>query len=230
MEQMNYLPEYFAIENNGYYIYQTCIYNSKCILWPVSDSILGTLSYFRPDTLERNTYIQKWNNFTSVPCTWSHIGCEIDITKLNGRRLCIPVLSISDMWNLPYNNYKKEPCYSITDYLCKRRGTDTPARVWTTDPVASVPEIQSLLSFSSHSLPVAPVVDYRIPPHVKKLLITDAINRKEVCPISSDEITEANASVTSCGHIFIETHIKSWLTMESSKGLCPNCRTPCTLL
>jgi len=70
---------------------------------------------------------------------------------------------------------------------------------------------------------------FSIPPHVKKLLVTDAISRKELCPISCEDITEENAAVTSCGHIFISSEIQKWFSIRSSNGLCPVCKQKCNL-
>ena len=67
------------------------------------------------------------------------------------------------------------------------------------------------------------------PTHVKQILIEDAIRKEESCPISYEKITLENAMITSCGHIFQEKAIKSWLSSSSSKGECPLCKQPCSL-
>jgi len=67
------------------------------------------------------------------------------------------------------------------------------------------------------------------PTHVKQILIEDAIRKDAECPISYEKITLENAMITSCGHIFQEKAIKSWLSSSSSKGECPLCKQPCSL-
>jgi hypothetical protein len=57
-----------------------------------------------------------------------------------------------------------------------------------------------------------------MPQHVVKLVIAEAIRKKESCPISCDDITEENATVTSCGHVFTKFAIKTWLETPSSKN------------
>jgi hypothetical protein len=68
--------------------------------------------------------------------------------------------------------------------------------------------------------PIAPL----IPPHIVKIVLADAIRKNDVCPITSEEITEANATVTPCGHVFCKDALKMWLSQKSSKGLCPICK------
>lgn len=70
----------------------------------------------------------------------------------------------------------------------------------------------------------------RMPQHVVKLVIAEAIRKKESCPISCDDITEENATVTSCGHVFTRIAIKTWLETPSSKNLCPVCKQECACL
>jgi hypothetical protein len=69
-----------------------------------------------------------------------------------------------------------------------------------------------------------------MPQHVVKLVIAEAIRKKESCPISCDDITEENATLTSCGHVFTKFAIKTWLETPSSKNLCPVCKQECSCL
>jgi hypothetical protein len=66
-----------------------------------------------------------------------------------------------------------------------------------------------------------------LPPHITKIVLADAIRKNEVCPITNDDITETNATVTSCGHVFTSDAIRKWLLTPSSKGLCPVCKQQC---
>lgn len=78
--------------------------------------------------------------------------------------------------------------------------------------------------------PVPPVTRQPnpIPVHVVTIIIADAIRRNESCPISCDDITRENAAVTSCGHVFAKTAIRTWLESPSSRNLCPVCKRTCT--
>jgi hypothetical protein len=67
-----------------------------------------------------------------------------------------------------------------------------------------------------------------LPPHITKIVLADAIRKNEACPITSEDITETNASVTPCGHVFTTAAITHWLSLPSSKGLCPVCKQKCT--
>jgi hypothetical protein len=66
-----------------------------------------------------------------------------------------------------------------------------------------------------------------LPPHIVKIVLADAIRKNEVCPITSDNITETNATVTSCGHVFTADAITEWLSLPSSRGQCPVCKQMC---
>ena len=74
--------------------------------------------------------------------------------------------------------------------------------------------------------PVAQLIN-SLPPHITKIVLADAIRKNEVCPITSDDITETNATVTSCGHVFTTDAIRQWLSTPSSRGLCPVCKQKC---
>jgi hypothetical protein len=68
-----------------------------------------------------------------------------------------------------------------------------------------------------------------IPVHVVKIIVADAIRRNESCPISCDDITQENAAVTSCGHVFTKTAIRTWFESPSSRNMCPVCKRVCTI-
>jgi hypothetical protein len=243
---MENLPEYFAIKNSGflvkdtYCVYQTSAYQSgltyyrmTSVLWPVQDASLQTLTHFTHIPGNKEVLTRKWNSFIYTPSHWSHTGVEIEMTKPNGSQICIPVLKIPENI-LPYNNKRMVPTQSI-QYTCLRRGIDIPAKLWTTDPAESlndipmVPIAPPVYPAPVYSPPVKSDSEKSLPPHVKKLLISEAIRNKEPCPISSEDITQTNASVTSCGHVFVSTEIKKWLSMAASKDLCPVCKQKCSL-
>ena len=245
------LPEYFAIqEDDGYYLFQNTLYQSAqtnhekiSVIWPVANATFGHLtSYLLPNTTKKVTTSRKWIQRENDVCIWNHAGKEIDMKKSNGHEITIPVILIDDDYNvLPYNDKKMKPSACIPGIECQRRAPDIIARLYREDPVNTVPSAASArdrvypLEQQEYAIPIAPVISQPqplksgIPHHVKKLLVADMISRKESCPISSEDITQENAGVTSCGHVFVLSEIQKWLSMESSKSLCPMCKEQCTV-
>jgi hypothetical protein len=175
--------------------------------------------------VKKSTLTRRWNSDEYYPCSWSHDGAEIDMTKAVGSKLIIPVITIHSTHDiLPYNNKVYIPTHDVPGVKA-RLGIDTPARFFDVDPVDTVPG----LNLVKKPAPVAQVVESKIPVHVKQILIADAVRNKADCSISCDQITLTNAAVTSCGHVFVSTEIKKWLSMESSKGACPFCKQACSV-
>jgi len=234
MNRSDCLPEYFAVKiPDGYYIYQNTVFQSSkthnmptSVLWPIVNATIGALTNYINVATKKMTLTRKWNSDQYYPCAWTHDGCEIDMTKSNGSKLLIPVITIVNCPYdvLPYNNKVYIPS-KVTPGVYMRVGIDTPARFFDVDPVDTVPG----LNLVKKPAPVAPVVESKIPVHVKQILIADAVRNKADCSISCDPITLTNAAVTSCGHVFVSTEIKKWLSMESSKSLCPCCKQACSV-
>ena len=61
-----------------------------------------------------------------------------------------------------------------------------------------------------------------LPQHIIKIIINNAEQNKAICPITLDQITSANSTITSCGHIFNKNAIHRWLKKNKT---CPECRT-----
>jgi hypothetical protein len=61
-----------------------------------------------------------------------------------------------------------------------------------------------------------------LPPHVVSILIKDAIGSP--CPITMEPLTDKNAAVTSCGHVFERSALHHWFT--TGHTTCPQCRQP----
>lgn len=219
MDLSGCLPEYFAIKaSRGYYVYQNTVYQSSdtdnipiSVLWPTLNATLKSMSSYSANICPRNTLTRKWNSEEYIPSSWVHTGKEVEMVKKTGLILIIPVIDIA-AHTLPYNNNQIEPTNIIPD-VSPRRGIDTKARFFTVDPVHTIKN----------------VVESNIPPHIKKIVIQDAVRNNLECPISSEPITLTNSVVTSCGHVFIENEIKIWLSMEISKSLCPSCKQKCSV-
>ena len=66
-----------------------------------------------------------------------------------------------------------------------------------------------------------------LPKHIADLVLRDAEATGATCPISMEPIKAAEASVTSCGHVFQTEAIRHWL--GTGHGTCPECRQPCSV-
>jgi len=73
----------------------------------------------------------------------------------------------------------------------------------------------------THTQTISPM-----PSHVARILLEHAEHDGVTCAITGEAITTATASVTSCGHIFETTAIRTWLSTHTS---CPECRQPCAI-
>jgi hypothetical protein len=61
-----------------------------------------------------------------------------------------------------------------------------------------------------------------IPQFVADALITAAVTKEAICPITMEPITTETASVTPCYHIFDATALASWIA--SGNTTCPTCK------
>ena len=236
MDAEDCLPEYFAMKHtSGYYIYQNTIYKSAethhmplCVLWPIVNMTVGVMNTFAHNLIAKKCLTRRWNGYDYNPCEWKHTGFEIEMTKVNGFMIVIPVISISEDESviIPYNNLLYVPTSTVNGIA--RRGIDIKARVYTEEPVDTVPSLAGTRK-KMVTTQIVTVTEFKIPPHVKRLLIREAIQHKDTCPISCEDITQENADVTSCGHVFIASEIKTWLSMGSSNCLCPVCKQKCSV-
>jgi rubredoxin len=46
--------------------------------------------------------------------------------------------------------------------------------------------------------------------------------------ITGDSISQENACITSCGHVFTKSGLTRWLSVSSNQS-CPVCRQKCSL-
>ena len=68
---------------------------------------------------------------------------------------------------------------------------------------------------------------HTIPKRIAQVILEDAVNKGEVCPITMDDISIDTSRVTSCFHIFDGPAINTWL---SKKAECPVCKETCVAL
>ena len=239
-------PKFFCVEHSTRYkIYMNSIYKSPAtvnteisVLWPQENISARTMTIKMRNDREKSTTYRKWNGQEYKMISWSFTGSSIDMT-LNDRQISItcPVIDVSDKSLLPFNccsivpsrdtfvdeedrsNYEKAEIYdrdpNSPEYI-----TPIPQRVvFTYTAVAPAP--------SAPSAPEAPsLLPTRkgLPQHVANIVLADAISKNEICPISSEDITKENGSVTYCGHVFCKESIDEWLSIKNE---CPVCKQSC---
>ena len=240
---------------HDYQLFQNTIYKMSPtfktnVIWPINniepmDSIMRLRN-------ENQSYsnIRAWNNTRHMDVTWAYTGASIQILLKNFNMIItVPVISMSnsDCMKLPYNassfnprNFRfineKENVYSYTaayiytsDPNSDENTFEIPAPVYVDDsiPIAPVASLAPAPVAVAAPVPVAaPVAS--LPPHITKIVLADAIRKNDVCPITSEDITETNATVTPCGHVFTTAAIAQWFSIPSSNGLCPVCKQKCT--
>jgi hypothetical protein len=104
-----------------------------------------------------------------------------------------------------------------------------PQRAAVVPSAAGPAEVLRVRRSSSSQIPIfgspsAQIVD--LPPHIPPMMIAQAVAQKQQCSISFDDISNENACVTTCGHIFAKDAIKEWLKQHHS---CPECRKQCRI-
>ena len=224
-----------------------------CVLWPRDHIEARDLGMRLRNERKQNCFIRKWNSQNYDTLDWSYTGSEMRIKLLdNGQDITAPLISVplNKYLNLPFNTCAVEPTH--TSFLpVQDNSTYTMPSVYNTDPALAIVEpvalsvampvampVASSVAMpvatsvalpvaSSVALPVASSVVKSLPSHISKIVIADAIRKNESCPISCDDITELNATVTPCGHVFTKAAIQSWLSSPASKGLCPVCKQSC---
>ena len=63
----------------------------------------------------------------------------------------------------------------------------------------------------------------KIPNHIFRVYLQDAITRNEVCPITMEPLT-MTAGLTNCGHLFNKDALLMAIRLCTSCPLCPSCR------
>lgn len=84
------------------------------------------------------------------------------------------------------------------------------------DPVPSAPRADPVPSAPTQALPV----------HVVNLLIQQACDSHQRCPITMELLEPRGTAVTTCGHLFDADAIRQWFT---TRRTCPTCRQPAGL-
>ena len=247
---------YFAVSHNSNYsnepefkLYQNTIYDRPNasrvnVIWPI-DHAKGKSQIIRlTDDNENISMIRSWNGTRHTSLTWSFTGSSIHII-LEGYGILISAPIIFMNTNnkdlLPYNSHSFCPSdikffeeYEMNNYTAAKVYRTDPNSDENTLPIPIISIRQSVVQRTRPSapraepIPIAPLVHMApLAPHITKIVLADSIRKNDVCPITSENITEANATVTPCGHVFTTAAIKHWFSLPSSKGLCPICKQKC---
>jgi Anaphase-promoting complex subunit 11 RING-H2 finger len=226
---MSAFPKYFTVEDGASYkLYLNTVYKSNemitqtNVVWPIDNIRVNRLTVRLLDSNLERSSIRKWNGSTPALCNWTLTGSSVEVFLVdNSIYVNAPVVHMSeaDKEKLPYNSCSFKPSSKITieDY------DDTAyvaAKVYRTDPANTT---------NTRPLPptVTPTTRKSLPSHITTIVLADAIRKNECCPITSEPITEKNATVTCCGHVFCSDAIDQWLSSPASKGLCPMCKQVC---
>jgi hypothetical protein len=189
---------------------------------------------YSPST--KTSAIRIWNGLEHDTISWDFTGSSIKIyIQRKSVMIHCPIISLSqaDKEKLPYNScvFSSSSTRFIDEYDLT---VFPPAKIFLQDPytgpmAVARPRPTPRPVASPVARPVAsprPTLT-KLPPHITKLVLADSISKNECCPITCDAITQDNASVTSCGHVFTTVAINHWLTLPSSKGECPVCKQAC---
>jgi hypothetical protein len=240
------LPKFFCVENGmRYKVYMNSIYKNAVtldtevsVVWPQENISARTMTIKMRNDREKTTTSRKWNGQEYKMISWSFTGSSIDMT-LNDRHITIncPVIQVSDKNILPFNSCSIIPSRDTFQDEEDRSNYEKPD-IYERDPNSpeyTVP-IPLRVVFTAAAVPAAvpatvaaPAKTRKgLPQHVANIVLADAISKNEVCPISSEDITMENGSVTSCGHVFCKSSIDKWLSSSASKGACPVCKQICS--
>ncbi len=212
------------------------------VLWPQENISARTMTLKLRNDREKSTTYRKWNGQEYKMISWSFTGSSIEMT-LNDRQISIvcPVIDVSDKSLLPFNTCSVIP-YRETFVDEEDHSNYEKADIYDRDPNSSEfitpipPRVMSIhysLPTPVAPVPVAPVAApvlrplptrKALPQHVANIVLADAISKNEICPISSEDITKENGSVTSCGHVFCKESIDEWLSIKNE---CPVCKQAC---
>jgi len=169
---------------------------------------------------------------------WSFTGYEL-IIRLDGVKIAVPGIHFSDCETniLPSGSPIRMPPSSWI------RSQNRPSKYEDPEVVLDLPQAQRLLQTVPLALlqpmqpmqPVQPMQQVKpqspivFPAHVKRLLIADSISRAEECAIMGDLISQENACITDCGHVFSKIGLSKWLSTSSDQA-CPMCRHKCCIV
>jgi hypothetical protein len=233
---MNNLPKFFMIsKSNGYKFYKNTImfpqvnsYNPVNVVSCLLNTRIQYVSRHTCQQAEIDGTLSKDSLVTRLfPFKGKFTGYEISIV-MNGSEITVPGISFSecDQRLLPSGS----PVISSQTSLVRWQARPRPyieADVLVEDDLPIAPVVMAPVAAAV----VVPVSTSRIsvyPAHIKQLIIADSIQKNECCSITGDPISQENACITTCGHVFTRTGLSGWFR-SSSNSICPLCRQQCQI-
>ena len=225
---MQCLPGLFAIRvgpGYTYRLYTNKLFESTNILSPVQNHVIEN-KYTYPIVRENyGVNVRKWYDTSDiVTCSWTYTGIEFSVVNsITDQRSRVPLVffPVTMPTLLPTDSEVLENTGGETIEI-SQASLYMPAMLYSYDPFNTREPASATASVSTSVTTAA-----MYPAHVKRIIIEDAIRKKESCAISYDEITQENASVTSCGHVFTTEAITRWLSQPTSGKCCPMCKQVC---
>ena len=244
------LPKFFMIyKSHGYKFYKNCImfpssnsYNPVNVAIPLMNATIRMLGKY---TATQNTFdgVLSRDSLTRIyPFKCKFTGYEATI-NLDGSSIIVPAVYFSDcdQFILPKGSPILTPPTSLVAWQIEARAyleADVIIEDDNTLPLAPVLSVVPSAPPSSAPPSITPsappstdtiVRDTIYPAHIKQLIITDSIQKNESCVITGDTISQENACITTCGHVFTRSGLTGWHSMPSSNQSCPVCRQKCSL-
>lgn len=226
------LPKFFTIfKTPGFKFYKNTImfprahsHEAVNVIKPLMNATVVLVSKYSSDRIPSDAVMSKESLSRFSSFKWSLTGYEL-IIRLDGAQIAVPGIHFSEC---------------ETNILPSGSPVCLPPSSWirSQNRASSYEDAEIVLDVEPHSqahaqqtlrLP-APVVQPLFPVHVKQLLIADSISRAEECVIMGDLISQENACITDCGHVFSKIGLSKWLSTPSSGQACPMCRHKCCIV
>jgi len=227
---MIHLPKFFMIsKSNGYKFYKNTImfpeahsYNPVNVVSCLLNTRIQYVSRHTCHQAEIDGTLSKDSLVTRLfPFKGKFTGYEISVV-VDGDEYIVPGISFSecDQRLLPSGS----PIVSSQTSLVRWQARPRPyveADVLVEDDLPIAPVVMAPVAASTSRISVYPA-------HIKQLIIADSIQKNECCSITGDPISQENACITTCGHVFTRTGLTGWFT-SSSNSICPICRQQCQI-
>lgn len=248
-------PRYFAVrcsqEDNDFAVFQNHILANPQDTLSIPTNLLRELEgdytvgdqfdYFPENTSWQAGQFKRFNGATIRGARWKYVGLEIQLLGC-AQSIGVPVLEIP-FHVLPTHNlrrrggrYLKYPGGGrrFAEVLAEGPTETAPGHMLPPPPAPEPLRLAPIQPWGVgydnvyHPLPVAPAVP-ALPAHIQAIVLADAEQKGQMCPISQEKITARNGAVTSCGHVFDRAAIQQWLEMPNSNHCCAVCRTACVV-
>lgn len=176
--------------------------------------------------------------------------CSKNITELKSQ---IPIMHVSDHSIFTSGDLFEYKIYSnssnietILDYIQKYKTVDLVSVSHTKNIPFDIPIvnpfvlsnneilssiIQHVTNNSSESKKTKDILDCinPLPKYIADVLVKNAIEKEECCPITMETLSIESACITSCFHMFEKSAIETWLNDEKNHSKCPVCKQVCKI-